>query len=147
MIFVIDSSKSVNLIPGAFNDAKKFVLDIISNFDIGPNPTQSRVGIIIYGTEASVRLDLRKSGQIGGDGVKTWIQGKSDRDCSFFQRVKKKELSAHACKGKHCFAKNESLFRNCESKMGNDFRKIMSFSKRVVDYQHKKPSQLVGSCH
>ena len=78
MIFVIDSSKSVNQIPGAFNDAKKFVLDIISNFDIGPNPTQSRVGIIIYGTEASVRLDLRKSGQIGGDGVKTWIQGKSE---------------------------------------------------------------------
>ncbi|ESP01322.1 hypothetical protein LOTGIDRAFT_67597, partial [Lottia gigantea] len=59
VVFVIDSSSSIweydfktHVLP--------FVRDVTSMFDVGPNPTQSRVGVVTFGDNYYLRFHLNR---------------------------------------------------------------------------------------
>ncbi|KAL9952145.1 hypothetical protein ACROYT_G039355 [Oculina patagonica] len=57
LAFIVDSSESVS--EGDFQEAKNFVWEVISNFEISGNDT--RVGVIRYSTQATVIFDFQFS--------------------------------------------------------------------------------------
>ena len=75
VIFVIDGSDSID--ENSFNHGKNFVTDFISGLDVGPNPSQSRVGVITYGNDVTVDMDFRKSGRIGLESTQASIGGET----------------------------------------------------------------------
>jgi len=63
VVFVIDGSTSIG--EKSFVLGKNFIADYISGFNIGPEAT--RVGVITFGTNVTVNLELQDSGIIGLD--------------------------------------------------------------------------------
>lgn len=63
VVFVIDGSTSIG--EKSFILGKNFIADYISGFNIGPAAT--RVGVITFGTNVTVNLELQDSGIIGLD--------------------------------------------------------------------------------
>lgn len=55
IVFVIDSSRSVR--PFEFETMRRFMMDIISNLDVGPNAT--RVGVIQYSSQVQNIFSLK----------------------------------------------------------------------------------------
>lgn len=63
VVFVIDGSTSIG--EKSFILGKNFIADFISGFNIEPEAT--RVGVITFGTNVTVNLQLQESGKIGLD--------------------------------------------------------------------------------
>ena len=71
MVFVIDGSTSIG--EKSFVLGKNFIADYISEFQIAP--TATRVGVITFGTNVTVNLELQDSGVIGLDKTVAKIKG------------------------------------------------------------------------
>ena len=74
-MFIIDRSASAS--KTLFKIVKQLLKEFISELDvdIGPISTQSRVGIITYGSSVNVELDLFYSGRMGQFGTLMAISG------------------------------------------------------------------------
>ncbi|XP_045215666.2 cartilage matrix protein-like [Mercenaria mercenaria] len=57
VVFILDSSNSIW--PGDFAKQTKFVSKVSQEFDIGPGPTQTRVGVLTFGHEVWRKFDLK----------------------------------------------------------------------------------------
>ena len=70
IVHVLDGSGSVG--SGGFNVAVNAIADSIDSFSIGAN--ESRVGIIIYHSNANINLRLDESATLGNEGTKARIR-------------------------------------------------------------------------
>ncbi|KAL4227330.1 Trimeric coiled-coil oligomerization domain of matrilin [Mactra antiquata] len=57
VIFILDSSNSIWL--NDFKTQTNFVRDVVKEFDIGPGPTQTRVGVLTFGHFVRKEFDLK----------------------------------------------------------------------------------------
>ena len=57
IIFILDSSRSIW--EPDFKKQTLFVSQIIDNFDIGPGPSQTRVGVVTFGHDVWKKFDLK----------------------------------------------------------------------------------------
>lgn len=56
VVFILDSSNSIWL--RDFYKQTSFVRDVVSKFDTGPGPTQTRVGVLTFGHDVWKKFDL-----------------------------------------------------------------------------------------
>ena len=72
MVFLVDGSTSIG--EKSFALGTNFIADFIAPLNI--EPTGTRVGVITFGTNVTVNLELTDSGSIGRDKTVGRIKGK-----------------------------------------------------------------------
>ncbi|CAG5132866.1 unnamed protein product, partial [Candidula unifasciata] len=58
ILFIVDTSSSIW--PGYYGDIKSFLKDVIKTFKIGPNPLDSRVGVLTFSTREHLEFHLNR---------------------------------------------------------------------------------------
>ncbi|XP_060559248.1 cartilage matrix protein-like [Ruditapes philippinarum] len=64
IVFILDSSNSIWL--NDFRKQTRFVANVVKNFDIGQGPTQTRVGILLFGHDVWPEIQLNNNYDVNG---------------------------------------------------------------------------------
>ncbi|GFN80652.1 collagen alpha-1(xii) chain [Plakobranchus ocellatus] len=98
IIFVLDTSSSIY--PPYFNiNVKKFIRDVVLNFNIGPGPKDTRIGAMVFSTKAHLEFDLNEYDN--ADDIIDAVQNITFRGGSTFTHLALEFVAKHMLSPEH----------------------------------------------